>query len=287
MEALPSVFRMKVHLFGAASSPGCANFGLKHLAAEGVGKFSEATVRCNFYVDDGLISVDSEAEAIQLVREARDLCSTGKLRLHKFITNNTKVLATIPKQERAEGANDLDMALGGHKVERDLGVQWCISSDKFQFRVMVKDHPFTRRGVLSTVASIFDPLAFVAPLILKGKQILQRMCQDKVGWDEPLPDDLRPRWEAWLQDLHNLSKVEIPRHYIPLTAKEVQQYELHHFSDASVSGYGVCSYLRAVSKSGDVYCALVMGKARVAPTKVTTIPRLELSAALVATLVIC
>ncbi len=286
MENPPSVFRMKVHLFGAASSPGCANFGLKHLAAKGAGKFSEATVRFiqrNFYVDDGLTSLDSEAEAVQLVREARDLCNTGKLRLHKFITNSKKVLATIPIQERAEGAADLDMALGEHKMERALGVQWCINSDKFQFRVRVKEHPFTRRGVLPTVASTFDPLGFVAPVILKGKQILQRMCQDKVGWDEPLPDDLRPRWEAWLQDLHNLSSVEISRHYILLKAKEVQQYELHHFSDVSVSGYGMCSYLRAISKSGEVHCALVMGKARVAPTKVTTIPRLELSAAVVAT----
>ncbi|XP_056603346.1 uncharacterized protein LOC130420207 isoform X2 [Triplophysa dalaica] len=286
MEAPPSVFRMKVHLFGAASSPGCANFGLKHLAAEGEGKFSEATVRFiqrNFYVDDGLTSLDSEEEAIELVREARDLCNTGKLHLHKFITSNKKVLATIPKQELAEVVADLDMALGEHKMERALGVQWCISSDKFQFKVRVKDHPFTRRGVLSTVASIFDPLGFVAPIILKGKQILQRMCQDKVGWDEQLPDDLRPRWEAWLQDLHNLSVVEIPRHYMPLAAKEVQQCELHHFSDASVSGYGMCSYLRVVSKSGEVQCALVMAKARVAPTKLTTIPRLELSAAVVAT----
>lgn len=119
MEAPPSAFRMKVHLFGAASSPGCANFGLKHLAAEGADKFSEATVKFiqhNFYVDDGLASVDSEAEAIQLVREARDLCSSGRLCLHKFITNNKKVLATIPKQECAEGATDLDMALGEQKM---------------------------------------------------------------------------------------------------------------------------------------------------------------------------
>ena len=68
-----------------------------------------------------------------------------------------------------------------------------------------------------------------------------------------------------------------------MTDKEVQQCELHHFSDASVSGYGMCSYLRVVSKSGEVHCALVMGKARVAPTKVTTIPRLELSTVVVAT----
>lgn len=63
----------------------------------------------------------------------------------------------------------LDMVLGEHKMERALGVQWCITTDKFQFKVRVKDHPFTRRGVLSVVASVFDPLGFVAPVILKGK----------------------------------------------------------------------------------------------------------------------
>lgn len=72
-----TVYRMKVHLFGAASSPGCANYGLKHLAAEGEGSFDEETIKfikTNFYVDDGLGSVDTEEQAIQFVNEARKLC---------------------------------------------------------------------------------------------------------------------------------------------------------------------------------------------------------------------
>nr|XP_054604914.1 uncharacterized protein LOC107372912 [Nothobranchius furzeri] len=281
----PSVFRMRVHLFGAASSPGCANFGFKHLAAQGEGKFSEAAVKFvqrNFYVDDGLASVDSEQEAILLVKEARELCNTGKLHLHKFISNSKTVIATIPKKECAAGATDLDLALGEPKMERALGVHWCVTSDTFCFRVVVKDNPFTRRGVLSTVASIFDPLGFVAPFILVGKRILQRMCQKKLGWDEPLPEDLKPQWEAWLRDLQNLSSIKIPRCYVPPTFNQDLKYELHSFADASEHGYGVCSYLRTVTKSGNVQCTLVMGKARVAPTKVVTIPRLELSAAAVA-----
>ncbi|KAK7929254.1 hypothetical protein WMY93_005649 [Mugilogobius chulae] len=66
-----AIYRMKVHLFGAASSPGCANYGLKHLATEGEGCFSEETIKfikTNFYVDDGLASVETETQAIQLVK---------------------------------------------------------------------------------------------------------------------------------------------------------------------------------------------------------------------------
>lgn len=138
------------------------------------------------------------------------------------------------------------------------------------------------QGGLATVASIYDPLGFVAPFILRGKQILQQLCQDKAGWDEPLSDKLRYQWEQWLQDLPNLSNARMRRCYLPPSFTEVRNYELHHFSDASVAGYGQCSYLRAINTRGDVHCSFVMGKARVAPTKVTTIPRLELSAAVVA-----
>ena len=61
----------------------------------------------------------------------------------------------------------------------------------------------------------------------------------------------------------------------------LKKIELHHFSDASTEGYGQCSYLRLVDKSEEVSCSLVMGKARVTPLKPITIPRLELTAAVV------
>ncbi|KAK3545764.1 hypothetical protein QTP70_011831, partial [Hemibagrus guttatus] len=284
LETTPSIYRMRVHLFGAASSPGCSNFGLKHLASQGHGQFSEDTIRFiqrNFYVDDGLISVQTETEAIKLIEESRKLCFTGRLRLHKFVSNSERVMSTIPKEERAT-VKDRDMALSLPQMERALGVEWCITSDSFKFRVQVKPNPLTRRGMLSTVASVYDPLGFMAPFVLLGKQILQQMCREKVGWDEEVPENLRPQWESWIRDLPNLAEIEIKRGFLPLNFGKVKMYELHHFADASVSGYGECTYLRAINKSNKVHCCLVMGKSRVSPTKVTTIPRLELSAAVVA-----
>ncbi|KAK0154148.1 hypothetical protein N1851_003772 [Merluccius polli] len=160
-------------------------------------------------------------------------------------------------------------------LERALGIQWDVESDHFRLSVSLKDQPATCRGILSTVASLYDPLGFVAPIIL------QEMCRRGTGWDDPLPDELRPKWEKWRDDLAQLDNVTITRTYSPAGFGKVSKTQLHHFSDASLKGYGQCSYLRLKNEEGDVHCALVVGKSRVSPSKVTTVPRLELTAAVV------
>ncbi|XP_038070490.1 uncharacterized protein LOC119739571 [Patiria miniata] len=278
----PAEYRMKVHLFGAASSPGCANYGLKHLASRHENEFPLAAtfVKRNFYVDDGLKSTETEDEAKRLVAEAQELCARGGLRLHKFISTSREVMEAIPVDERAAGVKDVDLSRDDLPTERALGIQWCVEADMFNFHIEAKDQSLTRRGILSTVASIYDPLGFLAPFVLIGKGILQEMCHSGSDWDDPLPDKLHPRWEKWKDDLVNLKQIQIPRCYKPSDFGKVIAVELHHFCDASTRGYGQCSYLRFIGED-KVHCTLVSGKARVAPIKVVTIPRLELTAAVV------
>lgn len=276
----PDVFRMKVHLFGATSSPACANYGLKHLAQEYSSDYplgAQFVIR-NFYVDDGVTSVASTKDAIRLATEARMLCAKGGLRLHKFMSNDAAVMESLPPSERAEVKN-VDFASDDILLDRTLGIQWQRESDNFKFRIHVQEQSATRRNILSTVASVYDPLGFIAPVLLNGKRILQEMCKNGANWDEPLPFALTPRWELWKGDLTNLQDISIPRCYAPADFGEIVRAELHHFSDASTIGYGQCSYLRLSNKKGKIHCALVFAKSRVAPLKVTTIPRLELTAA--------
>ena len=284
----PQDYRMNVHLFGATSSPGCANFGLKYLSKAHESEYPlAAPFLCQeFYVDDGVTSVENVEVAIQLVTESRELCAKGKLRLHKFISNNQSVVDSIPAKERAVGLQEVDLGGRGLPAERALGVRWCIGSDAFTFQVQVKEQPETRRGILSVVSSIYDPLGFLAPFVLLGKIILQEMCRRGISWDDPLPGELKPRWQKWKADICNLTSVKIPRTYKPADFSAVNRVELHHFSDASTDGYGVCSYIRFVGKN-DVHCTLVMAKSRVSPTKVVTVPRLELTAAVIAVKVSC
>ena len=281
----PKEYRMTVHLFGATSSPGCANYGLKAFAENNEKEFGKEVanfVKRDFYVDDGLKSLRSVPEAVSVIQKTTDMLSRGGLRLHKFASNSKDVLASVSPDDRASNLKDLDCNDDTPPIERTLGVQWCIESDSFMLRIIFQLKPCTRRGILSTISSIYDPLGFASPFLLTGRQILQDLCRDKAEWDDPVPEEVRQRWEKFRSDLLILDKMKVPRCLAPTGFDDVTSVEIHHFSDASTVGYGQCSYVRLINADQKVHCAFIMGKSRVAPLKHITIPRLELSAALVA-----
>ena len=133
------------------------------------------------------------------------------------------------------------------------------------------------------LGSIYDPLGLVAPFLLTGKRIVQELCKSKTEWDEPVPDTIRSQWEKWRREIHSLAELKIRRCHKPEDFGELKFIELHNFSDASVVGYGQCSYLRMVNVHDEVHCSLVMAKSRVTPLKPITVSRLELAAAVVST----
>ncbi|XP_062391066.1 uncharacterized protein LOC134078917 [Sardina pilchardus] len=62
----------------------------------------------------------------------------------------------------------------------------------------------------------------------------------------------------------------------------IENIQLHHFADASEGGYGTVTYIHMSNTSGNIQVSLLLGKARVTPLKAVTIPRLELTAAVLA-----
>ena len=225
--------------------------------------------------------VPSESEATSLIQSTKELCSKGGFNLHKFVSNSKKVIEAIPKDQRAKGVMELDLNKDVYPIERALGVQWCVESDHLQFRVELKDRPFTRRGILASISSIYDPLGLAAPFLLTRKKILQELCKDKTDWDEAVPETVPLPWEKWRGELRTLAEMKIRRCYKPDDFGKVKSVELHSFSDAST--HGQCSYLKMVNSHDEVHCSLVMAKSRVTQLKPITVPRLELTAAVVST----
>ena len=278
----PVDYEMNVHIFGAVSSPGCSNYALKMSACNpDLSNNDEAntTIRKNFYVDDLLKSVQTTEKAIQLIKEVTYRCKMAGFNLTKFTTNSIDVLLSVPEEKRRKTTKEFGIKDSQPSTEKALGVIWNTAEDMFGFDIKKKVKPLTRRGILSVLSSIYDPCGFVAPYILTGRKIIQELCQNVSGWDDPLPSKTEQQWSTWLASLGQLSHIKIPRCYQPTTFGKVVHYSLHHFSDASTIGYGQVTYLRLVNEKKEVHCSFVVGKSRVTPIKYVSIPRLELTAA--------
>ena len=274
------VYRMTVHLFGATSSPSCASFCLKQTAALSAENCSSQTIEAiqrAFYVDDCLMSVDTTEEAADLANELRNVLSSYGFRLREWLSNCERALLKVPEEDRCDKYKEL--SLERTTSQRVLGVHWDIVEDEFTIKVDMPRKPCTRRGILSVSHSLFDPLGFVAPVLVEIKLLLREMNGD--DWDAVLSEKKEERWRAWILALYYLEELKIPRCLKPSDMSGELNYELHHFSDASREAYGAVSYLRIADNSGKVHCSFLMGKSHLAPTPMTTIPRLELLAAIV------
>ena len=203
----------------------------------------------------------------------------------KWISNSRSVLSAFPVGERAPTIKSLDLKSESLPIDRALGIHWNVEHDTIDFVVNDKERPENRKGVLSSVATVYDLLGFASPLLLPGREMNQELCKLKLDWNEKLPRELCERWKSWREGLLSLQGFSIPRCFKPKDFGEVKHVELHHFADASQEhGYGTASYLRLVNSRGQIHCCFVMGKSRVKPLKsAVTVPKLELTAATLAT----
>lgn len=107
--------------------------------------------------------------------------------------------------------------------------------------------------------------------------VLKKAMNSKVDWDDPLPDDLHAEWEKWRRSLFSLESLRIPRMFVDI--QNVTRSELHTFCDASQDDIGAVTYVKLYNVHGQSNYGFVMGKSKLAPHHSSTIPRLELCAA--------
>jgi hypothetical protein len=279
----PVEYRMTRHLFGGCWSPAAASYALRRCAQDNQDKYSNEVVtaiRKNFYVDDCLKSLNTEESAMAFVREVTSILVEGGFRIRKWSSNSREVLHAIPQDMKTEGLKNINLAEDDLPVEATLGMIWNPENDQLMVRTNVKDRPMTRRGLLSVLGSVFDPLGILAPVVLKGKILFQAEVRQRKGWDDPLEDEVENQWREWQKTLPRLENFSIKR-CLMSSAKmsDVKGASLHIFCDASEAAYGVVAYLQYVNSDDKRCCSFVMSKTRLAPLKTLTIPRLELCAA--------
>ena len=282
-EKEPEIFRMTRHLFGGTWSPSVCTYALQQTARNHSQDFKPEVAQAvlhGFYVDDYLKSLQTEAKAIEMVTDLPKLLARGGFRLCKWLCNKKEVPEAVPDSERVAGLQDLN--LQALPIERTLGVLWDVNNDEFTYSMKPNIQPLTRRGLLSAVSAIYDPMRLITPFTIRGRKLIQDLVREKVSWDEPLSEQHLAGWQECLQELEFGPKIKVDRCLLPKEFWDISQAELHHISDASTAAFGAASYLRVVNTQGQIRCNLLFSRSRVAPLRQMTIPRLELAASTLA-----
>ena len=185
-EAQSEVYQYVRHIFGAKCAPTRANYALVRTVRDNRTELPEAAIAVerNFYMDDFFKSVASVEKALQLQKQLVKMCTSVGFRLTKWISSEKNVIKHIPEPERAPSVK----VVGDEIVmptERALGAMWNTETDclVYQVKKRAKAKADTRRKILSLIASLFDPMGFWAPFLVRAKIFLQQVWHLDVGWD--------------------------------------------------------------------------------------------------------
>ncbi|XP_050293812.1 uncharacterized protein LOC126734295 [Anthonomus grandis grandis] len=230
-------------------------------------------IKEDFYVDDLLTGSDSIERTIEIGNNISLLLSKAGFHLRKWVSNSSQVLEGIHTTDKADLID-----LGVNENTKTLGLFWNGRKDSLFYKISEGTRKnITKRVVLSEIAQLFDPLGLLSATTILAKIILRDIWLEKIGWDNSLSYSLYTRWLVFRDQLNSLNNLEISRRVI---CTNTIQVEIHGFSDASACAYGACVYIKSTNINGDVLVRLICAKSKVAPLKTQTIPKLELTAAL-------
>lgn len=269
-------YRLTTVTFGTACAPFLAIRTLRQLAEDEKYRFPLAytAVEKEFYVDDllsgGHTLDDAKSKQIEII----NLMKSGKFELRKWSTNKLELLENVdPAFVEMKISKEIEF----DDTVKMLGIHWNPITDNFGYKLRKQDvnlNP-TKRQVTSDIARVFDPIGWLAPVIIKAKILIQKLWIIKIDWDDKLPDEVNETWQQYKKELSNVELIKIPR-WISTEQKETCQ--VHGFSDASQLAYAAVVYVRII-KGTEIFVHLVAAKTKVAPLKQVTLPRLELCGA--------
>ena len=204
---------MTSHLFGGVWCSSCACYApqraVQHPDCDPEVKY---VVLRSFYVADLLLSMNNNVNAVGLIDSVTNVLSLNGFTLSKFTANDMSLLNNVCFDDRHVAVDQL-VTISDSKA---LGTLWDNRVYCFYFKINVIDRSFvTRRSILSFVASIFDPVGLISPIIVAGKVIFQQTTRLTLSWDTPVPDYICMLWCNWLDTLSQLGDIKISRCLIP------------------------------------------------------------------------
>lgn len=248
--------------FGVISSPFLLNATIKHHLLRSNDKSIQQASE-NIYVDNLVTGTKTKLQAISLHNKLKQEFEKISMNLREWSSNSREFV------ENVTDVND-------ETIVKVLGLSWNTKEDTLQLRPKTINLQTTKRGILKTIASVYDPCGYVAPSLLSPKLFIQELWKSKTKWDSQLTTEKIEKWRPMHEKLHNY-QMNIQRYYTENF--EHGNNQLHCFTDASAKAYAAAVYV--INENGK---AFIIGKSRLTPIKDQNnlqIPRLELLGVLI------
>jgi len=233
----------------------------------------QKALRLQTYMDDICSGAATLQEANELKCNLVKTLENHGFELKKWSSSTPELLEGVPREDCASGTRSFD---DEGTVIRVLGLNWNSEEDSLGYDFSSIKFVHTKRGVLSVIARIYDPLGFLSPVVLFAKHIMQLIWSSGIDWDDRLPLEIEEVWSQFVSDLPSLSIIRVPR-FVGIQLGSI--YNLCGFCDASVRGYAALIYLRIVSPDGQIKIRFLGAKTKLATLHNMTVPRLELCGA--------
>ena len=276
-------YQLKTVTFGVNCAPYLAIRTLIQLASDSENKYPRVAeiLRSETYVDDILSGGHTLEETISAQIQTIEVLKSAGFLLRKITANNPKILNHLEKDKLYDSEF---LRFDDTSLTKTLGIKWNALSDSFtyNFSLVAQSNATTKRKILSAVAKLFDPAGWLAPIVIRAKILMQQLWLEGLEWDENVSVETLEKWNNFNRDLSQLGKINIPRWtgYSP-----EEPFQIHGFSDASKSAYCAALYIQC-QNGKKLVSNLLVAKSKVAPIQTISLPRLELSGALLlATLV--
>ncbi|GMS93881.1 hypothetical protein PENTCL1PPCAC_16056, partial [Pristionchus entomophagus] len=183
------------------------------------------------YVDNAIINCDNPTQ--EMYTMSKSLFQEMHMNLRDYASNSIPFIQSVQESDRAPS--------GDQKL---LGLFWNPSNDDLAIRIpsLIRHSKETKRAMLSSVASIYDPLGLLQPLTLQSKlHVHQLWCQD-LKWDQHVDSITSSRFHEMLTDIESFH-LTIPRYSGMSSSNEIH---LVAFADASKLAMGAVIYLNAL-----------------------------------------
>lgn len=260
--------------FGTKSAPFLATRVINQIAIDNETTFPQASaiIRRSFYVDDLGFGFKSIEQGIVLRDQIRYMTLKAGMKLTKFAANDPAILEGL-------AVRDIQPTGVDNSIIKILGITYDSHNDEFSYRLKsMRGGRVTRASVLSEIASIYDPIGWIGPVVLTAKLFMKQLwlTRNQFSWNDVLPEIDENQWDNIRSTIEAVNDIKIARHCF---AKNFKTIELHGFCDASESAYGAVIYALTTDEQDEVQISILCAKSRVAPKSQKTLARLELCAA--------